>query len=158
MAIGDSIIVSAEPGGRFLEGLITDTSKPGTMVEIVPNSVPTAGGEFKWRCYTPGTTGDPRLVAILLADELQGGLATQAYTANTRCFIYCPLPGEILNILLKDVAGTGDTHQLGERLVAETGSGKFIAQSTSANIAQFQLVEAISTAVTADGLYAAMRA
>lgn len=156
MAIGNGIIVSAEPKGVYLEGIITDTSKPGTMMEIVP-ATDAVAGEFSFRCYQPGTSGDPRLIIILLPDELQGGLNTTAYTANTRGYLYCPLPGEIINILVKDIAGTGDTHAIGDRMYAETGSGKFLVQSTSANISQFTLVEKATTAFTADGLLAAMR-
>ena len=155
MAIGASIIVSAEPRGVYLEGIITDTSKPGTMMELMTTA--TVAGEWSWRCYQPGTSGDPRLTAILLSDDLQGGLATDAYTANKRCFLYCPLPGELINILIKDIAGTGDTHAIGDRMYAETGSGKFLVQSTSGNIAQFTLVEAATAAFTADGLLCAMK-
>ena len=155
MAIGDGIIVSAEPKGMYLEGIISGTPKPGTMMQLKAATAQVAG-EYTWEVYNPNASGDPRLVAILLADELQGGVVSQAYVSGSRGFLYCPLPGEICNILVKDVAGTGDTHAIGDRMYAEAGSGKFLVQSTSANISQFTLLEA-STAFTADGLLAAMR-
>jgi hypothetical protein len=156
MAIGSGIIVSAEPRGIYLEGIIGDTSKPGTMMQLQATVMTQGVGEFTWVCYAPGTSGDPRLVAILLADELQGGDVATAYVSGKKCFLYCPLAGEILNILLKDIAGTGDTHTIGDRVYAETGSGKFLVQSTSANISQFTLLETLA-APTADTLCAAMR-
>jgi len=156
MSYGNRIIASAEPKGMYLEGIIYGALLPGIMCQIRVAAGITAG-EYTWEPYAPNASGDPRLVAILLEDDLQGGLMTTAYVSGTRGKLYVPLPGEQINVLLRDVAGTGDAHTFGERVVAETGTGKFIVQSTSANLAQFTLLEAIA-APTADTLALAMRA
>ena len=155
MSFGTRIIASAEPKGMYLEGIVSGALLPGIMVQMKVSAGLT-GGEPTWEAYNPNATGDPRLVAILLEDQLQGGLITTAYTTGTKCFVYCPLPGEQINICVKDVAGTGDIHTFGDRVVGEAGSGKFLVQSTSANAAQFQLMETIA-APTADVWLLAMR-
>jgi len=155
MAAGAGIIASADPKGTFLEGIIYGTPKPGVMMQIKA-AVEMVAGVFTWEVYTPGTSGDPRLCAILLPDELQGATVSDAYVSGKRCYMYCPLPGELMNILLKDVAGTGDDHAIGDRVYAENGSGKFIVQSTSANISQFTLLET-QTDPAADALCLAMK-
>lgn len=156
MTIGSGIIVSTEPKGVFLEGIISGTPKPGTMMQIKAATEMVAGN-FTYEAYDVGASGDPRCVIILLPDDLQGALPTTAYVSGARGFLYVPAPGEILNILLKDVTGTGDTHAIGDRVYAEDGSGKFLVQGTSANLAQFTLLETLA-APTADTLCAAMRA
>jgi hypothetical protein len=101
---GNCIVVSDKPRGRFLEGIITDTSLPGTIMEVVPG-VATQGGKFSYRASTRAA-GKDRLLAVLREDDLQGFPATQAYVANTRCFLYVPTPGEEVNVLTV-VPGTG---------------------------------------------------
>lgn len=154
MSMGAGIILSANPKGTFLEGIIYGTPKPGTMMQV--RATAKVSGRLTFEVYTPGASGDPRCPIILLPDYLQGALATDAYVTGTRGFLYVPANGEELNILVKDVAGTGDTHAIGDRMKAETGSGKFIVEATSANYAPFTLIEAATTAFTADGLLGAM--
>lgn len=101
---GNEIILTSAPRGIFLEGIITDTSKPGTCMEIVPGTAP-KGGRHSWRASTLAQ-GRPRMIAILLPDQLQGKGPTDAYVASTRCFLYCPIAGEELNVLV-DIVGTG---------------------------------------------------
>src|SRR4051812_27733305 len=107
VAKGNEIIVTSNPKGMFLEGIVSGTPKPGTMMEIKP-SAGYAANRFTWQVFQPGTDGKKRLCVVLLPDQLQGKLATDAYVDGTRCFLYCPIPGEEMNILLADVAGTGD--------------------------------------------------
>ena len=145
------IILTADPKGTFLEGVISGTPKPGTMVEMVPSTGAFfSGGRHQYRAATPGSNGKRGLVAILLPDMLQGKLITDAYVDGTRCFIYCPIAGEELNILLADVAGTGDDHTVGERLMVQNGTGKFLVVTGTVHEA-FQLLSASSN-VTADAL------
>lgn len=154
MAKGNSIIVSGEPRGKFLEGKISGTSKPGTWMQIkASDGVDEATGRFTWEPYAPGTNGHRKLVAILLPDSLQGKLATDAYVTGTRCFLYCPVPGEELNVLCDDVAGTGSASDFttGEELMGVTGTGLFIRASGSEESAPFQVLED-SEDLTADGL------
>lgn len=149
MARGNTIIVSADPKGVFMEGVVSGTPKPGTIMEI--SSFTMVGGRFTWRAYQPGTDGERRLIAVLLEDNLQGKTPTDAYVDGTRCFLYCPIAGEELNCLLADVAGTGDAHTAGETLIVDTGTGKLIATTGSPESEPFRLLESLS-ALTADTL------
>lgn len=153
--IGTRILLNGEGAfGRRLEGTITDTSKPGTCMEMVPATA-MKNGRLSWRAWS-ATTGDPRMVVVLLEDDFQGKLWSDAYIANTQCKLYVPLPGDELNMLIKDISGTGDTHAIGDRMVIDSASGKLIVQPTSANAAQFQLEEA-EAAPTADSWLACFR-
>lgn len=147
MAKGNEIILSAYPQGKFMEGTITDTSSPGMCVEIVPATAMIDGRpSFRARSLTAGAIGP---VAVLLPDSMQGKLATDAYVANTRCFVYYPMAGEELNMLVGDVAGTGDTIAIGD-LYGVNNDGKLKANSSYAS-APFEAMEA-SAALTADKL------
>ncbi len=139
---GNDIIVSANPEGKFLEGIVSGTPKPGTVMEI--SGFTMVGGKFTWRVYQPGTDGKRRLIAVLLENNLEGKTASDAYVTGTRCFLYCPLPGEELNMLLADVAGTGDDHTAGETLIVDTGTGKLIATTGSPESEPFRLLETIT--------------
>lgn len=126
MARGTGIIVSSEPRGIFMEGTITDTSKPGQLVEIVPNQT-FVGGEpnFRARSQSNGAAGP---IFVLLNDDEQGKLSTDAYVANTRCRVYVPLAGEDVNVLLGDATGTGDIVTQGD-LFGVSSLGKIIANA-----------------------------
>jgi hypothetical protein len=130
MARGNEIIVSAEPNGRFLEGVIANgqTLYPGTIMQIDP-SVAMVGGRHTWTAYSRDADGNrPKgPYAVLLPDSNTGQAATTAYAASTgatRCFLYCPLPGDELNLLHENVAGTGDDVALGDILIVDSGTGK----------------------------------
>lgn len=141
-ARGDSIIISADPGGKFLEGIVSGTPKPGTVMEV--QTFFYQGNRHLWRAYQPGTDGERRLIAVLLEDNLQGKLISDAYVDGTRCFLYCPLPGEELNMLFLDVAGTADDHAAGETCIVDTGTGKLIATTGSPESEPFRLMEAVT--------------
>lgn len=125
---GNEIIVSAFPQGKFMEGTITDTSKPGTCMEIVPNST-MQGGRFQYRASSK-TTGATREIIVLLPDPMQGGLPTAAYVANTRCFMYVPIVGEQMNVLTAAEPGTGsaDAFHIGD-LLGVNSSGLSVPNS-----------------------------
>lgn len=150
MAFGNAIVVENNPKGVFLEGTMDGTPKPGTMMELKPATV-AVGGKWTYRVYQPGTDGERRLVAILLEDSLQGKLATDAYVTGTRCFMYCPAMGEEMNVLKGDVAGTGDDLAIGDMLIADTGTGKFIKTTGSPESEPFECLETV-TDPTADQL------
>ncbi len=148
MASGNNILVTGEPKGNFLEGIISGTPSPGTAMEIVPATEP-IGGRFTWRVYQPGTDGEQRIVAILLEDYLQGKLATSAYASGDRCQLYCPIPGDVMNILLADVAGTADTHAIGDLVIPDTGTGLWIATTGSPEMEPFVLLETLAAPTAA---------
>lgn len=157
---GADIVLSVPPKGVFKEGTISGALKPGTQLTIQPGTAP-KNGEFTWEAYetSSGADGDPRLVAVLMPDPFQGKSALDAYVSGTRCFIYCPLPGEELNMLLAGQAGTGSANAftIGERLMPQHATGKLIAQSSSSGPATFQCLEHIDEIPNTDTLAWCMR-
>lgn len=145
---GQKIILSAEPRGVFMEGTITDASYPGMCMEIVPSTTFVGGRpSFRARSAAAGAKGP---IFVLLPDTQGGQLATTVYTANTHGFLYAPAMGEELNMLVGDVAGTGDTIAQGD-LFGVNNDGKLKANSSYTS-APFQAMEAITSALTADKL------
>ena len=145
---GSLIIVSSETGGKFLEGTITDTSKPGTCMEIVPATTPIQGHHSYRACSrTAGLKGP---IAVLLEDDLQGVVASGAYVAGTRGRLYMPLAGDDLNMLVGDIAGTSDTIAIGDGF-GVLNTGKLHPDSSYASV-PFQAQEAYTSALLADTL------
>ena len=144
MASGNKIVVTPYPKGVFLEGRIRGPESPGIMVQI-DVSESAISGRFQWEPYDQAVDAQMGLVAILLEDELQGKVNSAAYVDGDRCFMYCPIPGEEMNIMLQDLSGTGDDHSLGDRVIVDDGTGKFIATTgTAADKSEpFILLEAV---------------
>lgn len=140
--LGIEIVVASHPRGLFLEGTIDDTSLPGTAMQMTPGAA-FSGNEPHWEHYQPSADGDPRLCAILLPDYLQGQLFSTAYAAGARGFLYCPLPGEQVNVCCAPQPGTGsaDAYTIGERLIPQHTTGQFIVESTSSFQAWFMAME-----------------
>jgi hypothetical protein len=150
---GSKIIVSSEPQGKFLEGVIGDTSKPGTKMQIQAGTA-LQSGRLTFVHAAPGATGDPAPTMILLEDDFQGFTANAgigsilpgpAYVAGTRCRVYCPIVGEVMNVLCEAATGTGSLNSftIGGRLVADNATGTYIQQATAANNADFVVQEHI---------------
>lgn len=131
MARGNLIVVSAEPKGVFLEGVIRTAAKPGIVMQV-DISEALIEGRHTWEPWDGSFDAQQTLIAILLPDKLQGALATDAYVTGKRCFMYCPIAGEEMNILLQDVSGTADDHVVGDRFIVDDGTGKFIASTGTA--------------------------
>ncbi len=154
MASGNKIIVTPNPNGVFFEGRITGTPKPGTVMEI-DWSEAISNGRFTWEPY--GTTGadgirgvaadgDRRIIAVLLEDEQQGKIATDAYVTGDVGFMYVPLAGEELNMLIEDVGGTGDDLRVGDIMMVDDGTGKLL-ETSSAESEPFVVLEALTDPV-----------
>lgn len=123
MAKGNEIVVTGEPRGRFLEGIIEGTPKPGTVMQIKAATEP-VGGRHTWQVYDRAGDGYPSMIAILKEDHMQGKTATDAYVTGTRGFLYIPLPGDDLNMIIKDISGTADDYAIGDILEVDDGTGK----------------------------------
>jgi hypothetical protein len=149
MARGNSIVVTSNPRGVFMEGIIGAglTPKPGTIMQI---QIATAlkGGRHTWELYAPGTSGaKPKGPLIVLReDPYQGKTVSDAYAAGDRAFGYSPIAGEELNLLLEDIAGTADDHLLGEIVIPKTATGKLIATTGTPSVT-FLLKEAVTDPV-----------
>ena len=149
MALGNKIVLTEREKGVQLEGTISGTPKPGTVMEIVATAL--VNGRPTFRVYQPGTDGDRRPIIVCLPDELNGQLATTAYADGDHGFFYVPVPGQELNMLVADVSGTGDDHAIGDIMIVDTGTGKLIVTTGSPESEPFILLEA-ATDPTADAL------
>ena len=159
MAKGRKIIVTTEPKGQFLEGIISGTPKPGTLME--QTSAALVGGRHTYQAITRAT-GAKGPVFVLLEDDLQGILGVgaalspggntpgTAYVSGSRGFLYAPIAGEDLNMIVASVSGTADDVAIGDLFVGETSTGKLKANSSNTS-APFQAQETI-TDPTADYL------
>lgn len=147
MARGNEIIVSANPRGVFMEGFIGEglTPKPGTVMQIQAATSLT-GGRHTFELYNADADGGmPKgPLYVLLADTLRGKTNTDAYAAGDRAFLYTPVAGEELNMLVANLGGTADDHALGEMLIVDDGTGLLIATTGTPESEPFQLLEAIT--------------
>ena len=156
MAKGNKIIVSAEPKGRFLEGYISGTPKPGTVVELKWTTA-IKGGRWTWEAavttaatganHGMAANGDRLPITILVNDELRGKLITDAYVDGDRCFLYQPAIGEEVNVLVANLAGTADDHTIGEKMMVEDGTGKMLVSVGAIEAEPFVLLENITDPV-----------
>jgi len=148
MAKGNEIVVSGNPKGVFLEGTVDGTPKPGVVMQINA-AVEPVGGRHDWTEYDTASSGDQRLVAVLLPDSLQGKAADAAYVDGDRCFLYCPVAGEELNMLADD-DGT-PAFAIGDVLILKDTVGKVIATTGTPESEPFIVLETKS-AISADTL------
>src|SRR5215469_15932933 len=91
---GNTIVLAAEPRGRFKEGIISGTGlMPGMLV--VPTNVPPKSGRLTYVAAGANAMN----YSVLLEDSMQGFGVGTAYTDQSRCRIYQPAAGEEMNIM-----------------------------------------------------------
>ncbi len=146
MARGNNIIVTGDPQGTFLEGTVSGTPKPGTIMELVPGTALTRGGRGTYRARST-TAGSKGAIYILLNDDLQGKGPDDAYVTLKPCRLYAPIAGEEFNLIVASVAGTADDVAIGD-LMGVDATGKLHANSSYTS-APFSAMEVV-TDPTAD--------
>lgn len=157
---GQKIIVSCEPKGRFEGVIVSGTPKPGTCMEYVPSINPISGRfTMRARTITFPLDGQKGPVCVLLADELQGGTNTQAYTSGRWGEVYWPTAGDDLNMLLRYQPGTGTAldENIGDLLEIDGSTGMLQGVGTGGATgshlsAPFQLMEHLGVALTTNAL------
>ncbi len=150
--LGNEILLAANPKGVFLEGTISGTPKPGTVMQVKAATEP-VGGRPTFEVYNAAADGDQRLIAVLLEDHLQGKIATDAYVTGSRGFLYVPAAGEELNMLVA-VSGTstGDAQAIGDLLIVEDGTGLLVPTSSGEESEPFIVMETLTDVVAAGTL------
>jgi hypothetical protein len=147
MAQGNKIVVSADPRGRFVEGIVKtgETHYPGMVVQI-DASVTLVSNKHTWKLYDRAADGDRPAgpYIVIIENYLIGKLTTDSYAAGERVFGYIPAAGDELNLLLADIAGTGDDHTKGEILMVDDGTGKWIATTGSPQTNPAVLLETVT--------------
>lgn len=151
MARRNKILINPDPKGRRLEGVIDTalTPKPGQVVQIKASAGIDSNGNFTFELYNADADGGrPKgPIIVLLEDDGQGKTVSDAYAAGNLAPGYIPLPGDELNLLLLDIAGTADDHTIGEMLIIDDTTGKFIATTGSPESEPAQLLETITDPV-----------
>jgi hypothetical protein len=134
MAANEGIVLSNDPKGVFLEGTVSGTPKPGTVMQ--PSAgVALVNGRMQWEVFNQAADGTLALIAVLLPDYLQGKTKDDAYVTLTRCYLYCPAMGEELNMLVAvPGTGTGDNIAVADRLMVDDGTGILVADSSGASV------------------------
>lgn len=132
MARGNEILVNGQdPKGRFSEGFAKSgqTIYPGMIVQKDP-TVALKGGRHTYKIYDRDLDGDRPAGAfwVVLNDlhAMLGNAVGVAIPDGGRLEVYAPLPGDELNLLKGDVAGTGDDFTAGDLLIVDDGTGKVI--------------------------------
>lgn len=125
-ARGQIIVISSQPQGKFMDVVVSGTPKPGTCMEIVTSFH--TGNRHQVRAYQPGTDGRRGPVIVLLERDVLGQNITDAYADGSWGRAYAPIAGEELNMLVKDVSGTGTNDEFadGERAMIDSGTGKLV--------------------------------
>lgn len=153
---GNRIVVSPSAQGHYGEGIVGAglTFYPGTIVQK-DFTVPLQGGRNTYKYYTGIASADGNrpvgAYTLVIENQYLGKTAIDSYAAGSRFMYYQPQEGDELNVLLKDTAGTGDVHNIGEVLMVNNGTGKFIITTGSPQTNPAVLKEQIA-APTADTL------
>ena len=154
---GSKIIVTSEPKGVFKECIINGTPKPGTVMEIDPG-VAAVGNVFTWQPYGTeaastgrgvAADGDRKIVAVLLEKSDEAKIYSTAYADADRGYLYFPVTGEELNMILENQAGTAESFVIGDELMVDDGTGKLLEADADAEAQPFINLEAQS-ALTED--------
>ncbi|KKN70643.1 hypothetical protein LCGC14_0429160 [marine sediment metagenome] len=154
---GTRILVTSKPRGVFEDVYVVGTPKPGTIMEIEPTTAE-VGGLFHYAVYGTqaassgqyvSNDGDRKAIAILLEYDQQGGIYSRSYVDDELGRIYWPVMGEQFNILVEDVAGTGDDFAIGEEMMVDDGTGKLLTADSNAEAHPFTALEVV-TDPTAD--------
>src|SRR5207248_4401613 len=88
-------------------------------------------GHFTWKAAATGTDGKAAQIAVLEEDMLQGFTIGVAGVAGTLRKLYFPRRGEDINCLVGEVAGTGNTYAIGDRLILDAEDGLLVPESGS---------------------------
>jgi len=138
MAASDynTIVVSPEPRGRFIDAIIVGTPSPGTVLQL-DLAVEPVNGNYSYEVHNVATAGDRPIgpIAVLLEDNLQGKTITDAYVTGTLGRLYFPLPGDELLMLRADTAGAGSA--IGDQYIVQDTTGLILNTTGSVEVEPF---------------------
>ena len=126
MAAADynTVVVSPEPRGRFVECIVSGTPLPGTVMQLTTTAA--ANGKFTYVVANVSASGVNPIgpIAVLLEDQLQGLTTADAYVTGTQGRLYFPLPGDELLMQRADDAGVGLT--IADILMVQDATGHML--------------------------------
>jgi len=131
-----SNIIVLKGKGNYIEKVTDAICSPGMGMELAPD-----GKVDRLQATLAEAAKGVAGLKIAVEDALQGKTVTQAYAVGDVCFMYEPLPGDEVQLLIKD----GETIAIGDTILAEGGgSGLFIeAAGTETNYVA-EALEALS--------------
>lgn len=154
---GTRILITSKPRGVFEDVFVVGTPKPGTVMEIEPTTEP-LNGIFHYAVYGTqaassgqyvSNDGDRKAIAILVEKDQEGKIYSDSYVDDDMGRVYWPAMGEQVNMLVEDVAGTGDDFAIGEEMMVDDGTGKLLTADSDAEAHPFTALETV-TDPTAD--------
>jgi hypothetical protein len=127
--------------GHFFEGDLAtgNLPKPGQAVTL------TSAGTYE--LFNGAADGDRSEMLIVREDELLGKLKTAAYADSSRVYLYAPQPGDEIQVLVL----SGENIAIGDKLIPDDGTGKFIETTGSPEREPFVALESSGGALGADG-------
>ena len=127
------IVLSGSPYGAFGENNAGAALSPGMIIELQAdgdvNPMVSAIGE--------AVKGE---VLVAVEDALQGKSIDDAYASGSKVQWYRPLPGDEINVLVKD----GETIAIADDLVVEASSGLLVEAAGTEARYMFKALEALS--------------
>lgn len=151
---GNQIVISQDPRGRFIGGVVSGTPLPGTIMQIVAGTAVDGNGDHTWAAFNRDADGDRPLgpLAVLLAKG-EGFDTSVAYEDGHQANLYIPLPGDELNVRwATSGTGTGDALTVGQIGIVEDGTGLVIDTTGSPQTEPFTAMEAVDDTVAAGTL------
>lgn len=152
VATRNELICTVDPRGRMIEGVCFGTPKPGTMMQIKPGVEPDGTGRLTYRVFDGAADGERDEVLILLPNTLLGKTEDTAYASGDRCFMYMPCVGEEIRVRCANLTGTGsgtdDAFAIGDKLMPDDGTGKFVKTTGSPEMEPFKVLETIAAIQT----------
>jgi hypothetical protein len=148
MARGNRVVVNPDAKGAYEWGYVATAEYPGTIMQLDP-SVALKAGKHTWVPYSRDADGNhPKgPFAVIVEDLYQGKAATAAHVAGEICKMYIPLPGDEINLLFGNAAGTADDIALGDILMVDSGTGKVVETTGTPETEVAVALEAITDPV-----------
>ena len=145
--LGSRVLITGEPKGRFIEGIVSGTPSPGTVMQIAAATEPVQG-DYTWEVFNADADGDRRIIAVLL-ERGEGYTYETAYTTAHKCFLYIPLPGDELNMLVRaSGTATSDSQAIGDLYIVDDATGQLVATTGDPESEPFVCMETLSDVVT----------
>ena len=139
------IVVTAHPQGKFLEGVITGTPLPGSIMQLsTGGSFLFQEGRFAWGSANLATAGLPILINCLQEDDQQGFTSGTAYVAGTRFRSYVPLEGEEMNLLYGTGGGTSNSLTPGQLLMVQQAGPALVNFGSPPELATFMAYDTLT--------------
>ncbi len=143
MSRGSGIILSSNPKGVFLSGIAGDTSKPGTIMQVAL-ATERIGNNFTYIASAPGTDGYKVLCAVMIESSKFGLSVGTAAVSGQLIEMYVPASGEDINVLVGEVAGTGNSYAIGDKLIIDAEDGLLVPFTGSPQDTPFIMMETLT--------------